>query len=267
MQRVGHHFTQAAVSFNSSRHVKGLHGNLDLVEILLLQQADLPQGGGHHVVHYAVVARLRFAGLGQTVHQVHVAGEAAGASDTAHWREAAEIDADADGDVALLGRLHHLAHLVFVAQVARIESQAVHAAGGALQGQLVVEVDVGDERNVNLLFDLRHRLGGLHIGHRRADNLATRLFQLVDLSHRRLHVAGVGFSHRLDGHIGVAAHLHAAHVHRFGNSPFRHGHHQHRRCLRVIGGVGCWASGTDAAMIHDYAIRLLLRGIGAGNSV
>ena len=56
--------------------------------------------------------------------------------------KAAEVDADADGDVAFLGGLHHFAHLVGVAEVAGIEAQAVHAAGGALQGQLVMEVDI-----------------------------------------------------------------------------------------------------------------------------
>ena len=58
--------------------------------------------------------------------------------------QAAEVDADANGNVARLGRGDHLPHLVLVAQVAGIESQAVDAAGGAFQRQLIVKMDVGD---------------------------------------------------------------------------------------------------------------------------
>ena len=229
MQRIGHHLAETAVRLHGGGNVKGLHGNLDLVEVLFFQQADFPKGGGHHVIDDAVVAGLGLAGFGQAVDQVHVAGESAGATDAAHRGETAEVHADADGDVAFLGGLDHFAHLVGVAKVAGIEAQAVHAAGGALQGQLVMEVDIGNQGNVNLLLDLGHCLGGFHVGHRRADDFTTRLFQLVNLAHGGLHVAGVGFSHGLDGNVGATANFHTANVHGFGNSPFVVSHGQHRR--------------------------------------
>ena len=153
-----------------------------------------------------------------------MAGEAAGAPDAAHRGQAAEVDPDADGDVLGLGRRRHLAHLVLVAQVAGVEAQAVHAALQALEGELVVEVDVGDERDVYLLLDLAHGDGGVHVGNGGADDVAARLFQLVNLPHGGRHVAGVGLGHGLDGDFGVAAHLDAADVDRFGwpslNHPF-----------------------------------------------
>ena len=59
--------------------------------------------------------------------------------------QAAEVYPDADGDVALLGFFHDQADLVLVAEVAGVEAKAVNPSVGALQGELVVEVDVGDE--------------------------------------------------------------------------------------------------------------------------
>ena len=115
-----------------------------------------------------------------------------------------------------LGRGGHFAHLVLVAQVAGVEAQAVNAAFEALEGELVVEVDVGDERDVYPLLYLAHGDGGVHVGNGGADDVAARLFQLVNLAHGGRHVAGIGLGHGLDGDFGVAAHLDAADVDRFG---------------------------------------------------
>ena len=175
------------------------------------------------MVHDAVLPLPGLSGLGQLVDQVHVPGEAPGAPDAAHRGQAAEIDPDPDGYVPLLGNLHHFFHLVFVAQVAGIQAQAVHPAHSALDGQLVVEVDVGDERDVDLLLDFRHGLGRFHVGHRRPDDVAARLFQFVNLAHGGLHVPRIGLGHGLDGDVGVPAYFHAADVHWLGSASLLHG--------------------------------------------
>ena len=166
MQRVRDHLAELAIGFHGGRDVKGFHGDFDLLKVLLFQQADFPQRGRHHVVNDAVIAFLGLARLGQLVDQVHVPGEPARPSDAAHRRQAAKIHADADGDVALFGRFHHLPHLVLVPQVAGVQPQTVHATRGAFQRQLIVKVDVGNQRYVDLLLDLRHRFGRVHVRHR-----------------------------------------------------------------------------------------------------
>ena len=185
------------------------------------------------MVHDAVFAGLGLAGLGQPVDQVHVAGESPGAANAAHRGQAAEVYADADGDVAFLGGLHHLFDLLFVAQVAGVEAQAVHAAPGALQGQLVVEVNVGDEGNVNSLLDFGHCLGCCQVRHGGADDVAAHLFQFVNLADGGLHIAGVGLGHRLDGDFSPAADLDVAHVNRLGNPPLVHRIHPLCGCLKA----------------------------------
>ena len=147
------------------------------------------------MVNHAVIAGLGFAGFGQAVHQVHMAGEAARAPDAAHRGQAAEVDANADGDAPRLRRLHHLPHLLLVPQIARIQPQAVHPAGGALQRQLIVKMDVGHQRNADLPLDFRHSFGGFQIRHGGADDFAAGFLQLVDLPHGGFHIAGVRFGH------------------------------------------------------------------------
>ena len=147
------------------------------------------------MVNHAVIAGLRLAGLGQPVHQIHMAGESARAPDAPHRRQAAKVDANADGNAPRLRRPHHLPHLLLVPQIARIQPQAVHPAGGALQRQLIVKMDVGHQRNADLPLDFRHRFGGLQIRHGGADDFAARLLQLVDLPHGGFHIAGVRFGH------------------------------------------------------------------------
>ena len=168
------------------------------------------------MVYHAVFAGVCLPSLGQLVDQVHVPGKTPGAADASHRGQAAEVYSDADGNVPLLGRSHYFAHLVFISEVPRVQAQAIHAAFGALQRQLVVEVNISYQWNADLFLDFRHCLGGFHVGNRTADYFAARFFELVDLPDRRGHVPGVGLGHGLNGDVSAAAYLYAAHVNRFG---------------------------------------------------
>ena len=109
------------------------------------------------------------------------------------------VDPDPKRDLPFLRRGDDLDHLVTVRDVAGVEAQAVDARLDRHEGEGVVVVDVGDDRQRRALDDVPQRQGSLAIGHRRAHDLAARLLQLVDLSQRRLDVAGVGLGHRLHG--------------------------------------------------------------------
>ena len=107
-------------------------------------------------------------------------------------RQAAGVDADADRDAPLLGFLDDGLHLVDVADVARVEAQAVEAGADRRQGPAVVEVDVGDQRHRRLSHDLRQGRGGFLVRHRNAHDLAAEVGELVDLAHGGLGVRRVG---------------------------------------------------------------------------
>jgi hypothetical protein len=124
--------------------------------------------------------------------------------------ERSRVHADPDRDAALLGEADDLEHELLAADVAGVQAQPVHPLLEGDQRQLVVEVDVRDERNADLALDLAQLLRGLAHRHRAADDLATGGFQRPDLEERGLDVARVGLRHRLHGDGRAAAHLHVA---------------------------------------------------------
>jgi hypothetical protein len=124
--------------------------------------------------------------------------------------EGAAVHADPDRNVPIRGSLHHLPHAIGPADVAGIEPEAVHPRREGLEGQDVIEVDVGHERGVDALPDGGKRPGGCQVRHGEPDDVATGRNEGFALADRRLHVARVGIGHRLDGDGSLAAHLHPA---------------------------------------------------------
>jgi hypothetical protein len=105
-----------------------------------------------------------------------------------------------------------LGGLLVPADVARIDADAVRAGVDRLERQRVVEVDVGDDRDRRLAHD---PLQGSHVvlaRHRAAHQVAARLRDRADLTHRCVVVGGLRLGHRLDGDRRAAAYLHAADV-------------------------------------------------------
>ena len=125
MQRVVAGLGQLLVGGDREEDVGRLHADLELVEVVVLQDA--------RVVERALDHRLG-AGLAVFLQQVLL--------------QRAGIDADAHRAAVVLGRLDHLAHPLGAADIAGIDAQAGGAGLGRLDGALVVEMDVGDDRHV-----------------------------------------------------------------------------------------------------------------------
>ncbi len=83
----------------------------------------------------------------------------------------AGVDADADRNVFIACAVHHHADALFVADVARVDTQAVDTVFRDFQRDTIVKVDIGDQRHVNLLFNQFERLCGIHRRNRDADNV------------------------------------------------------------------------------------------------
>ena len=99
----------------------------------------------------------------------------------------------------------HLGDLLRAADVAGVQPHAVGARLDRLQGQRVVEVDVGDHRDRRLRDDALQRLGVLLAGHRHAHDIRAGVRDRADLLHRRRKVGGLGLRHRLHRHGRAAA--------------------------------------------------------------
>jgi hypothetical protein len=105
--------------------------------------------------------------------------------------DGAGIDPDTDRDALVAGAGHYLADLVVAADVARIDAQAVDAVLGDAQGDLVVEVDIGDQRHVGALANGAERLRRIHARHGYAHDVRSGVLERLDLRHGGVDIAGL----------------------------------------------------------------------------
>src|SRR5207302_11037637 len=188
VDRVGPYLRELAVGEDVGENVGGLQAELDVAGAVVevLQDLAVPEGDLDHPIGGALpvvaVDRVRFAERLVDL-----------------LRERAGVDADPEGDVPLLGGGDDLHDLLPVDDVARVEAEAGDARLDRGQGQGVVVVDVGDDRQRRALDDRLQGLGRLPVGDRGADDLAAGVFELVDLLEGRFDVPRVRLGHGLDG--------------------------------------------------------------------
>ena len=124
VQRMVEGLRRQPVGLDHERHRRGLDRDLDVVEVDLGEVGQLHPG------------RLdQGLGGGPAEPLVEIGVQRAG------------VDPDPDGHAPVLGLGGHLLDLVRLAQVARVEPQALDAGLEGGQRHLVVEVDVGDDRH------------------------------------------------------------------------------------------------------------------------
>ena len=175
------------------------------------------------MVDDGVVALALLAGLGKLVDAVREAVEISGLADAADGRQGAEVDADADGNLVFLGERDDLTHLVGVADVAGVQSDAADAALDGLKREQVMEVDVRDDGDGGAAADLLEGLCGVHVGDGGADDVTPGGGNLIYLHDGGFGIAGVRLGHGLDGDGGVTADRDVAYVDLSRNTSLRHG--------------------------------------------
>jgi hypothetical protein len=136
--------------------------------------------------------------------------------------ERAGVDPDADGHAPVLALPGDQLDLLGLAEVARVEPEAVDAGLEGGEGHLDVEVDVGDDRDGAARHDLGEALGRFLLVARAADDVGAGALQGVDLRQRAFDVGGLGDCHRLDRDPGVTADGHLA-DHQLPGNPARVG--------------------------------------------
>jgi len=181
-----------AIGREGGQDIRRFQGDLDGVEARLSKDIDVPEGAFHER------GCMRSAMLGQKIPF-----------------ERSRIDADADGNARLPGRLRNPADFV-PRQVARIDPNRVDPLMDGREGKPVLEMDIGDQRKPAGLPDRPKRLGGLRIRHGDPDDFATGACQAADLANRFPDVARVGIRHGLDDDGRSAPHLNAADQNRLG---------------------------------------------------
>ena len=125
VQRAVDGLGQLLIGGDGQEGVGRLHRDLELVEVVVLQDAGVVQGALDHGVG---------AGLAVFLQQFLL--------------QRAGVDADAHGAAMVLGRLNDVADAVGRADIAGIDAQAGGARLGRLDAALVVKMDVGHERHL-----------------------------------------------------------------------------------------------------------------------
>src|SRR3546814_11539765 len=106
----------------------------------------------------------------------------------------------------VLGGLNHRAHTVVGAGVAGVDAQAGGARLGRLDGALVVEMDVGDDRHRHLGDDLLQCRSRLPIRTRHAHDVDARDLSLANLPDGRRGLRRRRVRPRLDADWLIATH-------------------------------------------------------------
>ena len=160
MQRVVAGLGQLLIGGDGEEHVGRLHADLELVEVVVLagcvawSSALSTIASGQGSPYFSSRSRLERAG----------------------------IDADAHRAAVVRGRLDDLAHPLGAADIAGIDAQAGGARLGRLDGALVVEMDVGDDRHLRRLRTIVvQRRGRFLVGAGDADDVDAGLLQRADL--------------------------------------------------------------------------------------
>ena len=115
------------------------------------------------------------------------------------------VDADADRQAVILRFARDELDVLGLADVAGVEPQRLHAGFDRGERELVLEVDVGDDRHRRTGHDLREADRGFFLVARAAHDVGAGRGERVDLRERAVDVGGLGGGHRLHRHACVAA--------------------------------------------------------------
>ena len=186
MKRVIGNGTQLAVGLHHAGDVGVLDGDDDVVEIELLQQADVIQRTFHH-------------GFG---HGCAIPGQDV-------LFQTAAVDTDADGDVLLLAGLHHGLDAVVIADVAGVDADLIHAHVCAGQCGLVIKVDIRHNGDIHRILDGLDALGVCCAGAGHTQDLTARRLAALRLRHIALDVLHRDIQHGLhrDGVVAADGHI------------------------------------------------------------
>ena len=92
---------------------------------------------------------------------------------------------------------HHFTHFGIIADITRVDTQAVGTGICHRQSNLIIKMNISDQRHADLFFDLGK---GGHTLHRRRGHthqISTGIDTSLNLCHRRRHITGVGIGHTL----------------------------------------------------------------------
>ena len=188
---------QQPVGLHHHDRVVVLDRDLEVVEVVLLEQARLPDRALDEGLRGRLAVLLQEARL-----------------------ERAGVHADPDGDArGLRGRCDGADLVVELPDVAGVHPHRADAGVDGREHVPGLEVDVRDHRDLALHGDDLQGIGVVLVRNGDAHDVAAGGGQLGDLLQGRVDVGGLRRRHRLDADLGVAADCDLAHVDLAGLAP------------------------------------------------
>ena len=127
--------------------------------------------------------------------------------------ERAGVSADANRTARSAGSVDDGIDLSPIADITGIDAQLGGTSLDGADGELMVKVNIGDNRHRGLSTDGTEALERGLGGHAHAHDIAARPRQRANLPKRCLSIGGIGAGHGLNHDRRAAADLHAAHMH------------------------------------------------------
>ena len=165
------------MGLNAHEDIGGLDADHQVVIALLFNGADFLQGTFHQ----------RFGGYAAVFFQKLLL-------------QGTAVDADPDGNAVLLCLIHHGPYPLSGADISRINPDLVGPAFDGRDGQPVIKMNIGHQRDMNLLFYFPDGSGRFHGGNGNPDNITARRLQLQNLLHCFFHMLCFCVAHGLNQH-------------------------------------------------------------------
>ena len=126
--------------------------------------------------------------------------------------KAAAVDTDTDRDFPIFADIHNCFYSIFSADITGVDADLGSAAFRSSNGQLIVKVDIRNQRQRTFLADFRKASCALHIRHSQSGDLTAGCSQLTDLGKRTFYIRSFGVEHGLDHHRRTAADENTANI-------------------------------------------------------
>ena len=199
MQRIVCLLAYQPVGLHTHGNIRRLDTDDDVMEILLLQHPHLVHGALHDTFrsHSAVL-----------LHQIFLQRSA--------------VDADPDGHMIMLCRIHHLLQVLRTADISGVDPDLVRPMLHGTDGKSVIKMDIRNDRDMDPFPDLIESIRCRFRIRRAPDDLTSRLLQCKDLGHRSLHVTGLRICHGLDRDGIFSSDRNIPYLNHSGLMPFHH---------------------------------------------
>jgi hypothetical protein len=200
MQRVVEALGNFRVRVNAQRGVHALGADHDIMEIALGENFQvLLQLCDHEREQMAGFVALK-------IHSQFLGA----ALLVAALNNGALVHANANWNFALFASVDDFENLIAVADVARVQTNFVHASFNGFKRALIMKVNIGDNWNFHLRQNVAQRLGVFALRNGNAHHVGAGVGVAIDLGHARVNVVGETGVHGLHGNRRVASDFHSA---------------------------------------------------------